>query len=54
VSNLDQTTQQNTALVEEMASAANSLKHQAQELVQSVAVFKSASPPAGHPRLLMA
>jgi methyl-accepting chemotaxis protein len=54
VSNLDQTTQQNTALVEEMASAASSLKHQAQELVQSVAVFKSASPPAGHPRLLMA
>ena len=40
VSNMDQTTQQNAALVEEMAAAASSLKSQAQELVQAVAVFK--------------
>ncbi|MCZ8253346.1 MAG: Cache 3/Cache 2 fusion domain-containing protein [Hylemonella sp.] len=40
VSNMDQTTQQNAALVEEMAAAASSLRHQAQELVQAVSVFK--------------
>ena len=40
VSSMDQTTQQNAALVEEMAAAATSLKQQAQELVQSVSVFK--------------
>jgi methyl-accepting chemotaxis protein-1 (serine sensor receptor) len=39
VSQMDQTTQQNAALVEEMAAAASSLKSQAQELVQTVAVF---------------
>ena len=39
---MDQTTQQNAALVEEMAAAASSLKQQAQELVQTVAVFKLA------------
>jgi len=37
---MDQVTQQNAALVEEMAAAASSLKSQAQELVQTVAVFK--------------
>lgn len=37
---MDQTTQQNAALVEEMAAAATSLKSKAQELVQVVAVFK--------------
>jgi hypothetical protein len=37
---MDQATQQNAALVEEMAAAASSLRSQAQELVQSVAVFK--------------
>jgi len=37
---MDQATQQNAALVEEMAAAANSLKSQAQELVSTVAVFK--------------
>ena len=42
VSSMDQTTQQNAALVEEMAAAASSLKSQAQELVQTVAVFKLA------------
>ena len=42
VTQMDQTTQQNAALVEEMAAAASSLKQQAQELVQTVAVFKLA------------
>jgi len=42
VTQMDQTTQQNAALVEEMAAAASSLKSQAQELVQTVAVFKLA------------
>jgi hypothetical protein len=36
---MDQATQQNAALVEEMAAAASSLKSQAQELVQAVAFF---------------
>ncbi|MBQ0132859.1 MAG: hypothetical protein KBT18_12015 [Comamonas sp.] len=37
---MDQTTQQNAALVEEMAAAASSLQQQADGLVQNVAVFK--------------
>jgi methyl-accepting chemotaxis protein len=37
---MDQVTQQNAALVEEMAAAASSLRSLAQELVQTVAVFK--------------
>ena len=40
ISQMDQVTQQNAALVEEMAAAASSLKSQAQDLVQTVAVFK--------------
>ena len=40
VSQMDQVTQQNAALVEEMAAAASSLKSQAQELVHTVAVFQ--------------
>ena len=40
VTQMDQVTQQNAALVEEMAAAASSLKSQAHELVQVVAVFK--------------
>jgi methyl-accepting chemotaxis protein len=40
VSQMDQMTQQNAALVEEMAAAAGSLKSQAEELVKTVAVFK--------------
>ena len=40
VTQMDQVTQQNAALVEEMAAAASSLKSQAQDLVQVVAVFK--------------
>ncbi|MBN9373383.1 MULTISPECIES: methyl-accepting chemotaxis protein [Hydrogenophaga] len=37
---LDQTTQQNAALVEQMAAAANSLRQQADELVSTVSVFR--------------
>jgi methyl-accepting chemotaxis protein len=40
VTQMDQATQQNAALVEEMAAAASSLKSQALELVQVVAAFK--------------
>ncbi|MBU0587418.1 MAG: cache domain-containing protein [Gammaproteobacteria bacterium] len=40
IKQMDQVTQQNAALVEEMAAAASSLKAQAQELVSTVAVFK--------------
>ncbi|MBX9959622.1 MAG: MCP four helix bundle domain-containing protein [Burkholderiaceae bacterium] len=52
ITSMDQTTQQNAALVEEMAAAASSLKTQAQELVQTVAVFRLAgdtgqAPPKG-------
>jgi methyl-accepting chemotaxis protein len=42
VSQMDQVTQQNAALVEEMAAAASSLKSQAQDLVGTVAGFKLA------------
>jgi methyl-accepting chemotaxis protein len=48
VSGMDQTTQQNAAMVEEIAAAAASLNTQAQELLKTVAVFQLApSPPAG-------
>ncbi|MBT3069188.1 methyl-accepting chemotaxis protein [Rhodoferax sp. U11-2br] len=40
VTQMDRATQQNAALVEEMAAAASSLRSQAQDLVQTVAVFK--------------
>ena len=40
ISQMDQVTQQNAALVEEMAAAAASLNAQAQELVQAVAIFQ--------------
>ncbi len=42
VTHMDQATQQNAALVEEMAAAASSLSHQAQSLVEAVAVFRLA------------
>ena len=41
VTQMDKTTQQNAALVEEMAAAATSLKSQAQALVQVVSVFRT-------------
>jgi methyl-accepting chemotaxis protein len=40
VTQMDQATQQNAALVEESAAAASSLKAQAEQMVQAVAVFK--------------
>ncbi|MBT9506835.1 methyl-accepting chemotaxis protein [Rhodoferax sp.] len=40
IGNLDQMTQQNAALVEESAAAAESLREQADQLAQAVAVFK--------------
>jgi methyl-accepting chemotaxis protein len=40
VTQMDQVTQENAALVEQMAAAASSLKSQAQELVHTVATFK--------------
>jgi methyl-accepting chemotaxis protein len=40
VTHMDQATQQNAALVEQMAAAAGSLNSQAQDLVQVVAAFK--------------
>jgi len=45
VGQMDQVTQQNAALVEESAAAAESLRGQAQQLVQAVATFKL---PAGN------
>ena len=42
ITQMDQSTQQNAALVEEMAAAASSLKSQAQDLVGAVSVFKLA------------
>jgi methyl-accepting chemotaxis protein len=48
VTEMDQATQQNAALVEQMAAAAGSLNAQAQELVQTVAVFKSADGARAH------
>ncbi|MBX3600161.1 MAG: HAMP domain-containing protein [Rubrivivax sp.] len=43
VQQLDQVTQQNAALVEESAAAADSLRHQAQALTQTVSSFKLAT-----------
>jgi len=43
ISQMDTTTQQNAALVEQSAAAAESLKRQAQELVQTVAHFKTSA-----------
>lgn len=43
VTQMDQVTQQNAALVEQMAAAASSLKSQAGDLVDVVGVFKLAS-----------
>lgn len=42
INRMDQGTQQNAALVEQSAAAADSLKQQAEQLVQVVAVFKTA------------
>jgi len=50
VTQMDQVTQQNAALVEEMAAAASSLSHQAQALVGAVAVFKLSTEQARAPQ----
>ncbi len=42
ISNIDQSTQQNAALVEESAAAAESLRRQAEDLQRSVAAFRTA------------
>jgi methyl-accepting chemotaxis protein len=47
VSQMDQATQQNAALVEESAAAAESLKVQASQLVEAVSVFKLAHDKVG-------
>jgi methyl-accepting chemotaxis protein len=49
VGHMDQTTQQNAALVEESAAAAESLRQQADTLVRTVAVFHTVE--TGHPPL---
>ena len=46
ISQLDQTTQQNAAMVEESAAAAETLKDQAMQLVQTVAVFRLSGTPS--------
>ncbi len=47
VTQMDQVTQQNAALVEEMAAAASSLKNQAEDLVHVVSVFRLADDGGG-------
>ncbi len=54
VAQLDQVTQQNAALVEESAAAAESLKHQAASLADVVRVFKLAGDAGAHGRALAA
>ena len=49
VTQLDQMTQQNAALVEESAAAAESLKDQAQRLVEAVSIFHLAQSPGAGP-----
>ncbi|HNT39041.1 MAG TPA: methyl-accepting chemotaxis protein, partial [Rubrivivax sp.] len=49
VSEMDRTTQQNAALVEESAAAAESLRMQAMQLVDAVAVFKLQTGQASSP-----
>ncbi|MDH4464529.1 MAG: methyl-accepting chemotaxis protein [Acidovorax sp.] len=48
---IDQTTQQNAALVEEMAAASSHLKHQSDSLVNAVAAFKLEHVVSGTPAL---
>ena len=51
VTQMDHSTQQNAALVEEMTASADNLKQHAHELVQSVAVFKLAGSSAPVPQV---
>ncbi|MBW8329397.1 MAG: MCP four helix bundle domain-containing protein [Thiobacillus sp.] len=52
VTQMDETTQQNAALVEEIAAAAMGLSSQARELVEAVAVFRIDSSFASHATLV--
>ena len=52
VSQMDQATQQNAALVEESAAAASSLRQQAEQLVEAVTVFKLGNERVQDARLL--
>ena len=54
IANLDQMTQQNAALVEQSAAAAQSLREQADQLAQAVAVFKLAGHLAAAPAVARA
>ena len=51
---IDQGTQQNAALVEEMAAAASSLENQAAALVQAMAVFRMAGEALSQPKAMPA
>jgi methyl-accepting chemotaxis protein len=46
VSQMDQVTQQNAALVEQAAAASESMQHQAAQLAQVVSIFKVGTAPA--------
>jgi len=52
INHIDQATQQNAALVEQMAAAASGLKSQAQDLVQTVSTFKLSNDHASSPSLV--
>jgi methyl-accepting chemotaxis protein len=49
IANLDQMTQQNAALVEQSAAAAQSMREQSDQLAQAVAVFKISDMAPSHP-----
>ena len=49
ITQMDEGTQQNAALVEEATAAARSMEQQAGQLVQTVAVFRMQDTPAGQP-----
>ena len=53
IGNLDQMTQQNAALVEQSAAAAESLREQSEQLAQAVAVFKVRDGAAGPARMAL-
>ena len=54
VKQMDEVTQQNAALVEEMAAAASSLKNQSSDLVDAVSVFKLDADGTAHGRTRLA
>jgi methyl-accepting chemotaxis protein len=54
VKQMDEVTQQNAALVEEMAAAASSLKNQSSDLVEAVSVFKLDTGGTTHRQTLLA